>query len=78
MVAAVESETWMEPLVEQWDTPLALELQPVVGEWSSEWLLPEHELSSAQATQGLSRQELESPSSPGIEEDYWKEPDLPW
>ena len=78
MVVAVESETWMEPLVEQWDTPLALELQPAAEEWSSEWLLPEHELSSAPVTQGLFPQESENPSSPGIEEDYWKEPDLPW
>jgi hypothetical protein len=68
----------MEPLVDQWDTPLALELQPAVGEWSSEWLLPAHELSSAPKAQALSPQGLESSSVQKTEEEYWKEPDLPW
>ena len=74
----METETWMEPMAVRWDSPLALELQPVVGEWSSEWLLPEHELSSAPKAQVLSPQESESSSNQKTAAEYWKEPDLPW
>lgn len=68
----------MEPLVDQWDSPLVLELQPAAEEWSSEWLLPERELSSAPEVQGLFHQESAALSVEKTGEEYWKEPDLPW
>jgi len=68
----------MEPLVDRWDSPLVLELQPAAEEWSSEWLLPEHEPSAAPEVQELSHQGSVALSVEKTEEEYWKEPDLPW
>lgn len=74
----MEPQTWLEALADQWDSPLFLELQPAAEEWSSEWLLPAHALSSALEVQALSRQGSAALSAEKIGEEYWKEPDLPW
>lgn len=74
----MEPKTWSEPLTEDWHSPLILELQPAVEEWSSESLLPEHELSSLPGFQELFLQESANQAAPGTAEEYWKESGLPW